>query len=235
MNLQNQLDYLPTLLDGVVVPEGLDADLVRSQIMLDCGLLTPLYSEPATMKAAITHWFRAHAWNLEHLVKLINTEYAPLENYDRQEDWKEDLTSERDIAETQSGKDQRDVTEQLSGTDTTERSVTGDLITRNDVSPYNSATYTPSTETTVSDGQTITNETEYGRRTQTDDDITYGKNINTDDDLLENRTRRGRAHGNIGVTTSQQMAESEVDLMSAFNIYEWIAKEFCSDLMILVY
>ena len=235
MNLQNQLDYLPTLLDGVVVPEGLDADLVRSQIMLDCGLLTPLYSEPATMKEAITHWFRAHAWNLEHLVTLINTEYAPLENYDRQESWTENLTSERDIAEKQSGKDQRDITEQLSGSDTTERSVTGDLVTRNDVSPYNSATYTPSTETTVSDGQTITNETEYGRRSQTDDDTTYGKNVNTDDDLQEERLRSGRAHGNIGVTTSQQMAESEVALMSAFNIYEWISKEFCSDLMPLVY
>ena len=234
MNLQNQLDYLPTLLDGVVVPEGLDADLVRSQIMLDCGLMTPLYSEPETMKAAITHWFRAHAWNLEHLVKLIATEYEPLENYDRREDWNESLSSERDIAEKQSGKDQRDITEQNGGTDTAERSVSGDLVTKNDVSPFNSSTYTPSQQTTVQDGQTITNETTYGRRTQTDDDVTYGKNVSTDDDLKETRLRSGRAHGNIGVTTSQQMAESEIELMN-FNIYEWISKQFCSDLMILVY
>lgn len=234
MNLQNQLDWLPTLLDGVVVPEGLDADMVRSQIMLDCGLMTPLYSEPETMKAAITHWFRARAWNLEHLVKLITTDYEPLENYDRREDWNESLSSERDIAEKQSGKDQHDITEQNSGTDTAKRSVTGDLVTKNDVSPFNSSTYTPSQQTTVQDGQTITNETTYGRRSQTDDDVTYGKNVNTDDDLKETRLRNGRAHGNIGVTTSQQMALSEIELMD-FNIYEWISKQFCSDLMILVY
>ena len=193
MNLQNQLDYLPTLLDGVVVPEGLDADLVRSQIMLDCGLLTPLYSEPATMKAAITHWFRAHAWNLEHLVALIETDYSPLENYDRREEWTETLKSERDIAEKQSGKDQRDITEQHSGSDTTERSVTGDLVTRNDVSPYNSATYTPSTETTVSDGQTITNETEYGRRTQTDKEERNRADANTNSSQLRAEVNTGGA------------------------------------------
>ena len=83
MNLQNQLDYLPSLLDGVVVPAPLSADYVKSQIMLECGLLTPLYSEPYLMKMAIAQWFKTHEWTFAHLVKVIQAEYSPIENVDR--------------------------------------------------------------------------------------------------------------------------------------------------------
>lgn len=41
-------------------------------------------------------------------------------------------------------------------------------------------------------------------------------------------------HGNIGVTTSQQMLESELDI-SKWNIYEQIADLFCDEFTIMVY
>lgn len=43
-----------------------------------------------------------------------------------------------------------------------------------------------------------------------------------------------RVHGNIGVTTTQQMIQSERDVVK-FNIYEYIAKEFDKSFMIGVY
>ena len=114
MNLQNQLDYLPSLLDGVVVPAGIDVNTLKSQIMLECGLLTPLYSEPATMKAAIAQWFAARTWTFEHLLKIINAEYDVIDNYDRRELWDKEIDSFRDRTEQPSGKDQRDFDSTLS-------------------------------------------------------------------------------------------------------------------------
>lgn len=235
MNLQNQLDYLPSLLDGVVVPAGIDANILKSQIMLECGLLTPLYSEPEVMKAAIAQWFAARTWTFEHLLKIINAEYSPIENYDRNEHWEKEIDSWRDITEQLSGKDQRDFDSTLSNKDTTTRSVEGDLTTEQEVSPYNSSSYVDSQKSTVSDGQEITTETEYGRKDTQNDDITYGKKTTTDDDLDHNEEYTGRTHGNIGVTTNQQMIEQELDLLAKFNIYDWIAKQFCADLMLLIY
>lgn len=235
MTLQNQLDYLPSLLDGVVVPTGIDADILKSEIMLECGLLTPLYSEPLTMKAAIAQWFASRTWTFEHLLKIVNAEYSPIENYDRNEHWTRETDSFRDITEQLSGKDQRDFDSTLSNDDSTVRSVEGDLTTEQEVSPYNSSSYVDSQKSTVSDGQEITTKTTYGRKDTQNDDITYGKKTTTDDDLDSNEEYTGRAHGNIGVTTNQQMIEQELDLLAKFNIYDWIAKQFCADLMLLLY
>ena len=68
----NQIEYLPTMLDGVTVPTNdLDAELLKSVIVERCGLLTPLYSEPEVMKETISIWFRSHRWNIERLINLI--------------------------------------------------------------------------------------------------------------------------------------------------------------------
>lgn len=260
MNLQNQLDYLPSLLDGVnIVPTGIDANILKSEIMLECGLLTPLYSEPEVMKAAITQWFASRLWTFDHLLKIVQAEYSPIENYDRRSHWTKEIDSFKDVNEKQSGRDQRDlkeshsgadyrdISEKLSDSDSTERSVEGDLTTEQEVSAYNSSSYLDSQKSTVTDGQVITTETTYGKTTTTsddiaygktvttDDDITYGKTVTTDEDLDHNETYDEYTHGNIGVTTNQQMIEQELALLAEFNIYDWIAKQFCADLMLLVY
>lgn len=50
-----------------------------------------------------------------------------------------------------------------------------------------------------------------------------------------NGARNLRAHGNIGVTTSQQMALSEKDLITQFNAYRWIAEQFEKEFCIMIY
>lgn len=47
-------------------------------------------------------------------------------------------------------------------------------------------------------------------------------------------SRSGRAHGNIGVTTSQQMIESERKV-AMFNIYDVIAESFVENFCLMVY
>ena len=48
-------------------------------------------------------------------------------------------------------------------------------------------------------------------------------------------TRTGRTYGNIGVTTSQQMLESEITLRARYNIYNIIVRDFKERFCLLVY
>lgn len=53
-------------------------------------------------------------------------------------------------------------------------------------------------------------------------------------DIDTTNTRTGHTHGNIGVTTSQQMLEAELNI-SKWNIYENIAKLFANEFCIMIY
>lgn len=50
----------------------------------------------------------------------------------------------------------------------------------------------------------------------------------------ENIIEENRIHGNIGVTTTQQMLASELDIVYKLNIYELIANDFYNEFMIKV-
>lgn len=46
---------------------------------------------------------------------------------------------------------------------------------------------------------------------------------------------KGRIYGNIGVTTSQQMIEAEMELRNKYNIYQMISDSFKSTFCVMVY
>lgn len=86
------------------------------------------------------------------------------------------------------------------------------------VSADNASTYQPDNLTTGSDTTTMT-----GFSTQTlsdQEDTTF--------------THKERTHGNIGVTTTQQMIEEE-RRVAEFDIYAYIAEDFKVDFCLLVY
>lgn len=291
MNLQNQLDYLPTLLDGVVVPSPLQANLVKSQIMLECGLLTPLYSEPYVMAQAITQWFAARSWTFDHLVKILQAEYSPIENVDRYDSTTTSMVGSEESSESESTGNTRNLSAgaMTSGTHDEDRSrseiknsgedrelehsqdseknsgqvtTTGDN-TENTVSAFNASTYQPANNTSnlgsesivssetdslyASDSETIsrsesTSESESMSANDSESSsCTESENI-TGDRTNQGYTNRGQVttfsqhlHGNIGVTTNQQMINQELDLLERFNVYGWIAKTFRADLILEVY
>lgn len=51
----------------------------------------------------------------------------------------------------------------------------------------------------------------------------------------EDSNRHGHIYGNIGVTTSQQMIEAEMELRSRYNVYEMISTSFRSEFCVMVY
>lgn len=241
MNLQNLVDYcqgmgLPDLFSGANVPAPLDRDSVISAIMVKCGLLTPIYNEPDTLRNAITHWFFTKQWTFEHIIEIIQSEYSPIENVFeiRNEKTKyghtntktggyKDSEGGKDTVKD-SGKDQRDVTN--SGTDTT----------TNTISAFNSNSYQPDNQSATLHGHTVDDDTTYGKQT----DTTFGHNVervynsekDTEGGVDELNVSR---HGNIGVTTTDQLINEELNLLRHFDAYGFIAELFENDNMIMIY
>lgn len=99
---------------------------------------------------------------------------------------------------------------------------------------------TGSVSTTTSDTSELTksafNESGYSPYEKTTNSGTLGSNTTdgTDTEMENDSTHNGRIHGNIGVTTSQQMLQAELDL-GYWNVYEKISELFLQEFTIPVY
>lgn len=127
------------LFENLSLPTGLDKDTLTDNILLVGGEFEVLYSDPNFLKSAIGVWSDREAATFQRWVDALAIEYAPLENYDRHENWTDTLDS--------------DTTASSTGTNDTSTSGT----VTNDVSAYDSSTYQPHDKTTTS--ETIDNDT----------------------------------------------------------------------------
>lgn len=225
MNLQNLVNYcrdfgLPDPFSGASVPAPLDVETVKSAIMVRCGLLTPVFNDPETCTASFTQWFIEKQWTFEHLIAIVQAEYDPIENVfeERTETTEHGHTETRTggYKDTEGGKDQRDITN--SGTDTT----------TNTISAFNSTSYQPDNQSATLHGHTVDDDVTYGHTTEREyksDKMTHGgKDIFT-----------VKRHGNVGVTSADELIEQELKLLKHFDIYKYIAELFENDNMIMIY
>lgn len=186
------------LFQGLTLPEGLAKNTLTNNILLQGGEFEVLYSDPFFLQNAISIWADREADTFKRWVDALAIEYAPLENYDRHEDWTDTLDS--------------DGTSRTTGTNDT--STSGTVTT--DVSAYDSTGYQPKEKVTTA--ETIDNDT-----TENNTSTLDNEGVHT-----------GRIHGNIGVTTSQQMLEAELDL-GYWNIYSRITDMFLKEFCIMIY
>lgn len=208
MNLQNQIDYLKGVLSvdmfaDCTVPAPLDMERVRGAIVMRCGLLTPLYNEPETQQAATQQFFFENQWNFEHIVKVLEAEYSPIEN----------VFEVRDETTTNSGADTLTIAKN------SQETITGNENTDSSISAENVSTYSPD-RYEHSDSFQV-------RASGGSDTHTNAKNSKSN--LSVNR------HGNIGVTTNQDMINQELDLLNRFNPYRFIADLYEKELTLGIY
>jgi hypothetical protein len=249
---QSLIDYDNTILDGAeLVPAGIDPDIVKSEIMLQCGLLQPLYSEPETMKNAITQWFAARHWTFEHLLNIIKAEYSPIENTDRYDEQTRDIARALDRSEDESktGNENRSRSENRNRSENRDhdQNTTSDVHTTGEtvgeVSAFNSDSWTNSdrnTSTGDTHGEENINGNETTRGSETISGTDRGETSETrknsaDEDENTKEVFKQHLHGNIGVTTNQDMIEQELALLAHFNIYSWIAINIRESLFLEVY
>lgn len=251
MNFKDQIEYLPTMFDDITIPANLDRETVISNIIKRCGLLSPVYSEPRLMKEAIDLWFISNQWTLRHLINIIKAEYSPIENTDRYDEQTRTISRELDrddtFNETQTLAKNSTDTLTRSGTDTlkTDAETTVDASNEaiDSVSPYDTNNWSNSSKRNEDNGSTSTTDGTERRTLDTterrtlggSDTQTHGGTNGRDEseDTTDHFTQH--LHGNIGVTTNQEMISQELELLQKFHIYDWIAMQIEADLFIMLY
>lgn len=82
-------NYFPSLFDELTFPEGIDKQTAIDAILERSGEFEVLYSNPEFFKYLIGVWSRKHSWTFARYVQLYETEYNPLDNYDRKEEYED--------------------------------------------------------------------------------------------------------------------------------------------------
>ena len=201
----------PNLMDDVVlIPQSvteLDAAALKLAIVRRCGDVEPYYQNHDEFVTFSRLWFGTHDFLFNHAVEIWEATYNPIENYDRSET--------ETITDSKSGTDSN--TDTHGGTDT----VTSGSTSETGIAGFNSIDYADANEITESGSETTA----------------HGHTITRSGSNSEEgeRERTARIHGNIGVTTAQQMLEAEMELARRFWIYDYIATAYETDNFITVY
>lgn len=175
-------------------------------ILAECGDLYTYHQQPDYLKKNITNWFTRKYEDFKRMYDALYSEYDPIENYNRYEHWSDSISES--TSESTSG----------SASDSTSDSTSNSQLSQ--VSPMNTNNLL---NDSAANGQTagassaLTTNSSHQRR-----------------DHLHYLDHEGRLHGNIGVTTTQQMIESELELRE-YDLYERIAQMFERELMVQLY
>ena len=231
ITLYGMMQYDETLFDDVVLPDGLDKDILVAEIVSKSGDLFPYYQVPPVLKRNITYWFIRRRYDFEQMYKALTATYNPIENYDRYEIATRNYTN--------SGKDNtsRTYRNENTSTDTTTlgtQTITdGTGATREGVSAYNSSDYANRSKTDSTRRDTTTN-------SGSDKNINVANSQSSDDSTVNYGAVRDESedvhvHGNIGVTTNQQMIEAEEELRIKYDLYSMIATLFEREFILQIY
>ena len=224
-------NYDNTIFDNLMLPDGVDKPTLVDNIILETAELECIYPTPVFLKTAIGLWSNVQFLTWDRVYTAMNLEYNPIENYDRQET--ETTTGTR----AHSGKDTTTrsgtVSETGSTTGSTQGTASESGTTTNKIAGFDSTTLVDHDSSTGSNTrQASDSSTGSSTRSGTDSstqELTHGEQI------ADSGSRTSRIHGNIGVTTSQQMLQSELDLAPNLNIYQYITADFRKRFCVEVY
>lgn len=240
------------------LPSNISKSELINTFMLRANEFELLYSDPLFMREAVRNWFYKNKWTINKWAAALALEYDPITNYDRTEESTDtdagtvkNTGTQSDSATTsntgtQTVKNTGTQTDKNTGTSTNTETQNLTQNVDNKVSAYDSDTMRDDTKSSTTNTGTDTNQRTDDLTSQRTDDLTSqrtdaltssGSNTRTDD-LTETtnmtHTHRLRSYGNIGVTTSQQMLQSEFEV-ARFNILDAIADLFVSEFCILIY
>ena len=230
------------LFSEMVYPEGFTEDEKQTtvgNILSECAELECLFADPKIMKTMIGLWSKMNISVWTRIFTASKLEYNPIENYNRTEL----ETISDDHTDTHSGTDRTlgSKTSTNSGTDSTQAGNTsthsGTDSNINSISSYDSNSFQSHDKTDLLHGQVITDNgssTITHGHVITDSDsssLTHGEVITHDGDV----TRENHTSGNIGVTTSQQMLEQEIEVSAKLNVIKMIVDSFRERFCLLVY
>lgn len=234
--------YNNNLFELMSFPDGFtdeQKETVIFNILAECAELECLYPDWNFMHSMLGIWSKLElpVWNRIYSASLLK--YNPIENYNRTEletvkDEHSDEHSGQDVTANSgndvnkaSGTDSTGSTETHSGTDSNVNSNTAYDANTLYIHDKSDLTHGESVSTTESITHGETNTFTHGK-TET---LTHGEKV----DFSGEVTKESHISGNIGVTTSQQMLQQEIDISPALNIYRIMVQSFKERFCILVY
>ncbi|MBQ1778501.1 MAG: hypothetical protein IIZ93_10130 [Acidaminococcaceae bacterium] len=213
-----------TIFDRMHIPMSTDEtdpwpfvsrDIIVQNILMDTMDLEVLYPDPDFMKEAIRVWSLAMQDSWQHIAEALYKRYEPLENYDRQEEWTDEGTRTDNLTEKNNGG--------MTGSGSVSETTGGNITTSK--KGYNSGAWV------AGEKQDST-----GSVSNTTTDSTTTNNTRTNTGTVGNKgEHKGRVHGNVGVTTSQQMLEAEIKLRAEYQLTFIITNDFKRRFCLLVY
>lgn len=254
IGIENYLNPDHSVFETMQLPEGIDKDTLIGAIILRCQEFELLYSDPDFLTAAVNIWSRKNYRTFDKWVKALEIEYDPLFNYDRTEEYTDTHTGKFGTSKTgneygsNSGTSDYTRTDNLSQSDdhtrTDNLSDTNDVTITHSEKAYNDSTYVGTTQDVTDQDEShtgtqrtagTTSNTGTQRNAGTDSG-TFSSNTSGTENGTDDYTNihKARLFGNIGVTTSQQMLQSELDI-ARWNMYEHIADLFAQEFCIMVY
>lgn len=214
------------ILGELVVPDGVDVELVKDNLLAETAELEVIYPDAVFMQAMIGRWSAKELPIWERLYKTTLLEYNPIENYDRMEEWTEAEDTKKNTEADATGTSKTDT----DGTSTRESNTDGVINDQKYVSAYNEVEFTP----TERDNNTQNEKNNSEQKDVGTVSVKTSAENTTDETGNRNLLRKGRAHGNIGVTTSQQMIEAEREV-ALYNIIDVIITSFKNRFCLQVY
>lgn len=242
IGLEGYLNPEQSLFDKMVLPEGIDKDTLIGSILMRCQEFELLYSDPYFMQDAVSIWSRKNYRTFDKWIKALNIEYDPLYNYDRTEEYTDihngtksgsgGNTRTNDLTRTDNLKQTNDLTQTNNLTDT------NDVTQTHSEKAYNDANFVDSQKDVTDQDEhhtgTVKNTGSIDNTGTVKDSGTVTDQFNSSDQDSYTNKHNARLYGNIGVTTSQQMLQSELDI-ARWNMYEHIADLFCQEFCVMVY
>lgn len=202
------------LFSEMVYPSGFTDDEKQTtvgNILAECAELECLFTDPVTLKTMIGLWSKLNISVWERIFTASKLEYNPIENYNRTEI--ETIEDDRTDSHTGTDSTLSSNTQTNSGTDTNTNYITS----------YDSNNYQAHDKSDLVHGHSVTD--------SGSGSFTHGEVITHDGDV----TRENHTTGNIGVTTSQQMLEQEIEISAKLNVIKMIVDSFKDRFCLLVY
>ena len=231
-----------TIFDNMVLPNGVDHDLVVSNICNECYDLGVYQPDPDYMKFAIATWSRRKLWSWNKLYETLNFTYNPIWN----KDGTITETETRETSGTDGGTlttggtvaDTGTITDSGSGSETGTVADNRDIDATRKTRGFNDTSLVAVEQNVTSDDNTETR----NLATTSGNTRTLGTTQTVNNTQTDSRTRAGSEditrsrteQGNIGVTTTQQMIQEERDI-SMFDLVDHITQDFKEQFCIMVY
>ena len=243
------------IFDNLELPDGIDRDILIPEIVTQCSDFCLLYPDYDFMRMLIGVWSKKEKRIWEDLLRSETFEYNPIENYDRFETETSGNTRQHSGVDSTSesvqgssvtdGENSRTILNTTTTSNSNQGSGSDSQTTTNEITAFDSnalVTHDRSA-TTGQNSSTLTQngtETQSGTDTLTDDTTVTNTESKTGsfthgEKIADSASRESHIHGNIGVTTSQQMLESEIAISEKLNVYDYIVQEFKRRFCILVY